>query len=356
MDWITNNAYRMICKQVWENEQNIFKHSYDFYRFTEFMSCEGYVRHPRKLTRHLLTTQGEEKTIAQIYGWNHDTLMETALDVDNKYSEFAWIELNIWCPSPKIMACEAGSGMLKCRPKTLDLIKRMSAAISKPFSIKTRAWLTADDRQEQFDFIIESAYHCHMITIHGRTYKQWHSWEVDRDFICKIKEELNKRNMGHIKIIWNWWLKSVDDWLQSLEIIDGIMFWQAAMCSPRPLTSYKPNIQELYDITLKHLHLNLANEHYFNSDSCFDYNYNTLIQPTEIQLNNIIQQFLIQNSEFRINKRFSLIEFRKHLFRYVSGLPWNAEFKRTAATITEYDSLISHIHNYFQPLLTWEYQ
>ena len=99
------------------------------------------------------------------------------------------------------------------------------------------------------------------------------------------------------------------------------MLGQAAMCSPWPLTSYKPDIQELYDVTLQHLHLNLANEHYFNSAQAFDEKTNTLIQPTVAQLEDIIQQLLTPNSELLTLKRFSLIEFRKHLFRYVTGLP-----------------------------------
>jgi len=91
------------------------------------------------------------------------------------------------------MSCEAGSGMLRCRPKTLQIIQKISKSIHKPFSIKTRCGLTQEDIQEQFDFIIESAYYCSMITIHGRTYKQSHHGEVNRSFIQSVKEELNKR-------------------------------------------------------------------------------------------------------------------------------------------------------------------
>lgn len=98
------------------------------------------------------------------------------------------------------MSCEAGSGMLRCRPKTLQIIQSISRSISKPFSIKTRCGLTQEDIQEQWDFIIESAYYCSMITIHGRTYKQSHHGEVNRPFIQSIKQELIKRGLGDVKI------------------------------------------------------------------------------------------------------------------------------------------------------------
>lgn len=354
MDGITNNAYRSICKQIWDNPKNEYNTEYDFYRFTEFMSVEWYSRNPGKLARHLLTSQDSPNTIAQIYGANHENLLSTAIDIDNKYSDsFSWIELNIGCPSPKIMSCEAGAGMLRCRPKTLQIIKNISGSIQKPFSIKTRRWLTDDDRQEQFDFIIESAYYCDMITIHGRSYKQSHSGIVDRDFILKVKEELKKRDLWHIKIIWNGWLKSAEDWLWYMDSIDWIMLGQAAMCYPRSLTNFKPSIEELYEITLKHLHLNLANEYYFANEWNFDSCTNTLKQPTEEELNEIakwIENWALRNIW---EKRFSLIEFRKHLFWYLNGLENNNEFKRQVAQITDYSELLKSIHLFFQTALLW---
>lgn len=347
------------------------------------MSVEGYTRNPSRLTRHLLTTQWSSDTIAQIYWWNHDNLLQTACDLDNKYwASFSGIELNIGCPSPKIMSCEAWSGMLKCRPKTLQIIQKISQSIKKPFSIKTRSGLTEYDEQEQFDFIIESAYHCHMITIHGRTYKQSHSGSVNRDFIMRVKQELIKRNLPHVKIIWNGWLKSAVDSLSYItdvtsyqlpvasassaiqtgnrkpetgnhRLLDGIMLGQAAMCNPRSLVNYTPDAQELYETTLKHLHQNLANERYFSHADTFNQTSSVLNQPTNNQLAEITSQ--IENWELQAEnwKWHSLIEFRKHLFWYVSGLPNSSEFKRGAAIITDYKELLDHIHTYFQPIISW---
>lgn len=349
MDGITNNTYRMICEEIRNNEKNIYKEHYDFFRFTEFMSCEWYVRQPRKLSRHLLTTQESKQTIAQIYGWDHGHLLETAIDIDNKYkNDFYGIELNIGCPSPKIMSCEAWSWMLRCRPKTLQIIKQISEQISKPFSIKTRTWLHFDDENEQFDFIMEAAKYCAMITIHWRNYKQSHSGSVNRDFIKKIKKELILQWNDTIQIIWNGWLKSAEDWLSYLQDedgIDGIMLGQAAMCNPRSLVSYIPDKWERYDICVRHLHYSLSNERYFNQDYAFDNTKNILIQPSKSSLEEIIQEIKAWN--ITQEKRYSLIEFRKHLFRYVSGIDWCNEFKRQVASIVDYEELLNAINNFF---------
>jgi tRNA-dihydrouridine synthase len=98
-------------------------------------------------------------------------LIDAAIDLDQKYS-CAGIELNIGCPSPKIMSCEAGSGMLKNRKRTLDIIQSMSSSIRKPFSIKTRCGLKEEDKEEQKEFVLQASDYCSMITIHARTYSQ----------------------------------------------------------------------------------------------------------------------------------------------------------------------------------------
>jgi tRNA-dihydrouridine synthase len=83
-----------------------------------------------------------------------------------------------------------GAGMLKDKKQTLSTLKKISEAIKTPFSIKTRAGLTVEDKKSQFDFILEAAEFIPMITVHGRTYKQSHSGDVDRDFIYQIKKNL----------------------------------------------------------------------------------------------------------------------------------------------------------------------
>ena len=63
--------------------------------------------------------------------------------------------------------------MMREKEKTLDLIKRLRDAVAPlPFSIKTRAGLTDEDRDAQKQFIIDAAEYCHIVSIHGRTYKQ----------------------------------------------------------------------------------------------------------------------------------------------------------------------------------------
>lgn len=104
------------------------------------------------------------------------------------------------------MTCAAGSGMLRDKERTLGILQRMSETVSVPFSIKTRIGLTEADIHEQFQFLIDASQYVHMITIHGRTYKQSHAGEVNREFIYRLKEALPEKI-----IIGNGGLRSYQD-------------------------------------------------------------------------------------------------------------------------------------------------
>lgn len=69
------------------------------------MNADGYMIQPARLVKHLFYHDQEPTLTAQIYGGNKQTLLQTALDIQEKYPDYMAIELNIGCPSPKVMAC-----------------------------------------------------------------------------------------------------------------------------------------------------------------------------------------------------------------------------------------------------------
>ena len=63
MDGITNAAYRIIVKQIFEK----YNKEHELRMRTEFMNAEGYVRQPQRLVHHIIRTEYETQTVAQIY-------------------------------------------------------------------------------------------------------------------------------------------------------------------------------------------------------------------------------------------------------------------------------------------------
>jgi UDP-N-acetyl-D-mannosaminuronic acid transferase (WecB/TagA/CpsF family) len=50
---------------------------------------------PHKLVHHLIHHDDEKQLIAQLYGGNKDTLVQSVIDIQEKYPQFMGIELNI---------------------------------------------------------------------------------------------------------------------------------------------------------------------------------------------------------------------------------------------------------------------
>lgn len=366
MDGITNNAFRQISNKLWNK---YWDKNHQMMMRTEFMSTEWYVRQPRRLSHHLLTDSSQDNVIAQIYGWDADHLLQTAIDIDQKYSDFAGIELNIWCPSPKIYACESWVGMLRNRPKTSEIIKSISQNIKKPFSIKTRTWLNELDKEAQFEWLLSVAEYCDMITIHGRTYKDGHSGPVDREYIYELKAALSNKTNIHgrnIKILWNGWINTYEDGICRIANLDGVMRWQSVMKNPFVMTNHKPELDELRSIILEHFDIYIADDIYMTLEDSFDNQSNLLIEPNEQIYSQII--FNLKNkslSKYTFHQdqnsasatrslidvnswnRHSVMEFRKHLFWYVNWLPGNKEFKQKLATIHNYFEAADEINKFF---------
>lgn len=327
MDWVTDTVYRQVCKQVFEQSQP----NDNLLLYSEFMSADGFFHSPKWVWLHII--HSGEKPIMQIFGWNEETLVFSAKKLD-QYEWFSWIELNIGCPSPKIMACWAWSWMLLDKKNTLKIIESMAKSIKKPFSIKTRIWLNVEDMENQKQFILDAAPFCESIALHWRTYKQSHSWDVNWDFIYEIKNLLPQK-----KIIWNGWVKNFADAQQKIWNLDAIMIGQAAIGNPWSLVENEPSIEDKKNTILHHLDLSAWLEQWYKDTIVQNENLPELWpMPT--------QQELKIFSKKNINWK-AAIEFRKYLFAYISGLEWSKDFKKKIPAIREYQLLRDEIEIFF---------
>ncbi len=385
MDGITDYIYRRIVQEIFDQYGD--HDNFQLWKWTEFMSANGYMINPSRLVTHLTTSSDEQHLRAQIYWWNIDTLLKTAQDIERKYPFFTWIELNIGCPSPKILACWAWSGMLENKPQTLEYIKILSEATTLPFSIKTRSWLHDEDKEEQYKFIIDAAHYCPLITIHGRVQRKTHSGDIDWDFIYKIKEEVGSDCM----IIGNGWIKDLQDENILRWKLDGYMIGQAAMQNPRVFVSHEPSESEKITLALHHLklmgayevyvdatrkdipeidnqlaankrHLHLEKKYDPDSDEVQDIptiDFHDYVFPFPDyaiidEIATIIFDSIQKNSDFISRNNFtcslsslrSWIQFRKYLFGYIKWLPYTKELKQKIIATKDIGKLYRSIASY----------
>jgi tRNA-dihydrouridine synthase B len=338
MDGITDLAYRTICKEIFLKHWNPAD---ELMLWTEFMSAEWYKHNPKWVVKHLRMSDFEPKLIAQIFGGTTDPLLTCATDVMTKYP-FAGIEINMGCPSPSVMKCDAGSAMLKDKPKTLWILKQIHEQLNAPLSLKTRAGLTQDDKNAQFDFVCEASKYVRMITIHARTYNQSHAGEVDRNFVYKLKESLPDKI-----IIGNGGIRSYDDAVAQVHNLDGIMIGQSAIGNPWILTPHTPTIEQKYTTIFRHLDIMMASERLFQERlQTMD---TTLSLPTYQELEEImIKKPRLTDPESTSRVAF---EFRKYLFNYVSWLEGNKALKQQIPHWKEYTELKDGLEKWFATTL-----
>lgn len=272
------------------------------------MTADGFARNPEGVVHHLDTTPNQKKLIAQIFWGNEETLLYTAKTLNKKYrNRFIGIELNMWCPANNVMKSWGWAELIKDKKKSLEIIKNLRKVIDIQFSIKTRTGTNEQDKENQTKFLIEASPYVDMITIHGRTTAQWYWPNPDRNFIYNIKEHLPNQI-----IIGNWWIKNYEDIEKMRENLDGVMIWQAAIWNPWIFTPHSPTPQEKLTTILDHIKLIKT------------------INPSEKNISR------------------SLIEFRKHLYTYVKGIPGSKEFKTECNEIKDYQWLNQKIKIFFE--------
>lgn len=339
MDWITDLPCRVITKKIFDkyntNPDN------ELILWTEFMTSDWYVANPDKVIKHIIHTEFENPIILQIFGWNTDKLLSTALDLQKKYkNKIFGIELNTWCPANNVMKSGWGSALLKDKKNTLEIIKKLSKNLKVPFSIKSRTGLNEEDKKLQMEFLIKASKYCDKISVHARTLKELYNGDWDRDFIYDLKDKVSK----NCKIIWNWAIKSHEDIQKKMGNLDGVMIGQAAIWNPRIFTNHVPNLKEKYQTILKHLEL-LAKYEIFTSD----------LNPDNLKLEKIKPILKdIKSIDIDINYkkvRYAPLIFRKYLHQYLKWINWWKELKEICNKTTDLNQTIENINTFFQKII-----
>ena len=305
MDGFTDAACRSIVQDI-RNEY--WDKQYDFFLWTEFMTADGFFRNPEGVVHHLETTPNQKNLIAQIFGGNEETLLYTAKRLNKEYkNRFIGIELNMGCPANNVMKSWGWAKLIENKEKTLEIIKALRKSIDIPFSIKTRTGTNQQDKINQTEFLLKASNYVDMITIHGRTTAQGYGPHPDRNFIYQLKEQLPNQ-----KIVGNGGITSYEDIEKMIGNLDGVMIWQAAIGNPWIFTPHPPTLQEKLETILNHI--------------------------------KIIKEK--NSSEEQLQR--SLMEFRKHLYSYVKGIPGSKEFKTECNQIKDYQTLVNHIKTFFK--------
>lgn len=175
MAGITDQAFRILCK-----EQGCGL------AYTEMVSAKGIWYENKKTKRLVEINEAEKPTAIQIFGSDSDIMAETAASLRD--SDFCIIDINMGCPTPKIVKNGEGSALM-LKPELVGrIVKAVSSAAGKPVTIKIRKGWDADSVNAVEIARIAEENGAAAITVHGRTREEFYSGKADWGIIKRVKE------------------------------------------------------------------------------------------------------------------------------------------------------------------------
>ncbi len=299
MAGVTDLPFRLLCKEQGAGLLCM-----------EMVSAKA-IQYHNKNTKALLEIHPEELPVSlQLFGSEPDTISEIAKQIEEL--PFAFLDLNMGCPVPKIVRNGEGSALMKNPKLVHEIVSKTAKAIKKPVTVKIRKGF--DDtciNAVEIAKIIEDA-GASAVAVHGRTREQYYSGKADWNIIRQVKEAVS------IPVIGNGDVTSGESALEMMAQTgcDGVMIGRGAQGNPwifSELLAYertgelpaRPSLEEMKKMMLRHAQLQI---------------------------------------QFK-GEYLGIREMRKHVSWYTSGLPNSAKLRAKINAVESYEELESLMEN-----------
>lgn len=215
MAGVTDLAFRLLCK-----EQGV-----DVV-VTEMISAKA-LYYGNKNTIPLLRTEEKEKPVGvQIFGSEPELMGQMARKLESR--GFAFIDINMGCPVPKIVGNREGSALMRDPELAGRIVKEVVSAVSLPVTVKFRSGFDAEHiNAVSFAKVLEEN-GAAALAVHARTREQYYSGKADWDIIRQVKEAVSIPVIGNGDI--SCW-QDVNR-MRDQTGCDGIMVGRAARGNP----------------------------------------------------------------------------------------------------------------------------
>ena len=197
-------------------------------------------------TNKLLSYSHDEHPLAiQLGGSDPESLAEASV-ISEEYG-YKEINLNVGCPSSKVQKGRFGAILMKEPKLVAKCVSNMKNSVSIPVTVKCRIGVDDMDQDTQLDRFIEevSFEGCNTFIIHAR--KAWLKGLSPRDNreipplnyerVYKLKDKFD-----HLNIVINGGIKTVEESLEHLNHVDGVMVGREAYDNPLMLNSIDKEI------------------------------------------------------------------------------------------------------------------
>ncbi len=203
------------------------------YTYTEMINPIGLL-HNNKFEKICSSINNYPYSI-QIFGNKFNMMYKELEMIEETYNPHS-IDINMGCPSKKVISCGYGSSLLyQNNYEIFKELKDLVSTIKIPITVKMRI---LSDNKKTLDFGIRlEKSGIEAISIHGRTSEMKYSGLINRDIISKFKKRLS------IPIIANGDIRNIFDFKSMIEDTncDGVMIGRAAIGNPTIFNEIKMN-------------------------------------------------------------------------------------------------------------------
>lgn len=294
MAGVTDLAFRAICSELGAS-----------YTYTEMVSAKALMYQDKKSKELLKLFEGEHPSAAQIFGSEPSIMAEAAVKAI-EISGSDVIDINMGCPTGKIVRNGEGSALMQKPELAMKIIEAVKKASNVPVTVKFRkGWDKGSVNAIEFAKMAQEA-GASAVAIHGRTRSQLYSGTADWAIIAEVKSALE------IPVIAN---GDVFEPLDALKMLDQtkadmVMIGRGSLGNPWIFQRAEAAIRGEVIPALP---------------------------PLKIRCDTAQKQFELAMEDK--GEKIACLEARKHYSWYLHGVPYSGYFKEQISKIATLDDI-----------------
>lgn len=301
MEGYTDTAFRRICRAQGADVV-----------YTEFISSDAIARRAPAALRKLSFHESEQPVVCQIFGNDVAAFVSAAREVQAR--GFAGIDVNLGCPARKIVAKGSGVALMRNPEFARTLVSSIIDKVTIPVSIKIRTSIRAgykgNDGQPSRHTALDLLAALHdipiaAIMVHGRSFEEGFSGTLDVDMVRAVKQSTDAI------VLANGGIHAPEDARAACEATgaDGVGIARGCIGSPW-----------LFRMTRA------------------SFSGKTPVAPSGHERLAVIQQHLGYMIDYGGSR--GMLEFRKHLVRYLRGFDGASDARARAVRAESADEVL----------------